>query len=148
MKKLLLVLLFIFASSIAIAQDNKVKISLYHSGEDIIGKRLAFSIREVIRSSSGYRLVPTNEAGMEIRLTSLDPDTTNQKTGNWTVAAVAIVMTNFFPYEKGNPQTWYPIYMTSVLMTVGTQRVEEQAKSILATVDEELEKYRTAARSR
>ena len=148
MKRIVWALMLVLASSIAFAQDSKIGVSISHSGEDSIGKRLAFSLREAVRSSSGYQLVSPEESGLEVRLVTLDPERSPQASGNWTVASVTIVMANFLPYEKGNPQTWYPIYMTSVVMTVGGQRTEEKAKSILATLDDALEKYRSAARTK
>ena len=146
MRKLLLILLmFSVCSFAALAQDGKVSLSVVHSGEDAVGKQLAFALREAIRSSAGYKLVGRDDYGMEVRLITIDPERSSQGSGNWTVASVTVVMANFLQYEKGNPQTWYPIYMTSVVMTVGGQRTSEQAKSILATVDDALDKYRTAA---
>lgn len=148
MRKILLsVALTIFALTV-FAQDNKVGLSVIHSGEDTVGRKLAFAVREAIRSSAGFKLVGRDDYGMEVRLITIDPETSPQSSGNWTVASVTVVMANFLKYEEGNPQTWYPIYMTSVVMTVGGQRTEEQAKSILATVDDALDKYRSAARKR
>jgi hypothetical protein len=146
MRKLVILLALALYSVIAAAQDGKVSLSVSHSGKDSIGKQLAFAVREAIRSSAGYKLVGRDDAGMEVLLVTLDPETSGQASSNWTFVAVTVVMTNFLPYEKGNPQTWYPIYMTSVAMTVGSNRINEQARSILATVDEALEKYRTEVR--
>jgi hypothetical protein len=145
MRKYILAIAIALLSALASAQENKVLVSVSHSGDDNIGKRLAFSVREAVRSSSGYKLVGQDDSGLEIKLITLDPERSPQNTGNWTVASVTIVMTNFLPYEKGNPQTWYQIYMTSVVMTVGGQRTDEQAKSIVATLDDALDKYRSAA---
>jgi hypothetical protein len=148
MPKILLATLLALFAVIALGQDAKVPVSISHSGDDNIGKRLAFSLREAVRSSSGYKLVGSDEADFEVNLITLDPERSPQASGSWTVASASIVMANFHPYKEGNPQTWYPIYMTSVVMTVGGQRTEEQAKSILASLDEAIEKYRSAARRR
>jgi hypothetical protein len=147
MQKLVAVFLFVLVSASALAQDAKVAVSVAHSGADAIGKRLAFAVREAIRSSSGYRLVGQDDSTLEVKLVTLDPETSPQSANYWTMASITIVMTNFIPYEKGNPQTWYPIYLTSVAMTVGSSRTEEQAKSVLATLDDALELFRVSARS-
>ena len=55
-------------------------------------------------------------------------------------------MSNFIPYKKGNPQTWYLFYLTAQVMTIGQQRLDEQAKSVLAAVDAAVEKYRRDSR--
>ncbi len=146
MRTLLISVALAICSITAFAQDSKVGLSVIHSGEDNVGKQLAFALREAIRSSAGFKLVGRDDYGIEVRLITIDPERSPQASGNWTVASVTVVMANFLKYEKGNPQTWYPIYMTSVVMTVGGQRTEEQAKSILATVDDALDKYRAAAR--
>lgn len=145
MRNILFAIVLALAFVTASAQDDKVAVSVAHSGEDNIGKRLAFSLREAIRSSSGYKLVDQRDSGMTVKLITLDPERSAASSGNWTVASVTIVMRNFLPFERGNPQTWYPIYMTSVVMTIGGQRTDEQAKSILATLDDALEEFRAAA---
>lgn len=65
---------------------------------------------------------------------------------SWTVATVVFTMTNFMPYKKGEPQTWYPIYLSSQVLTIGTRRVDEQARTVVAAVDAALEQYRRAIR--
>jgi hypothetical protein len=47
----------------AAAQDaNKISVAVKHSGNDSVGERLAFSLKEKIRSSKGYALVSDTSA--------------------------------------------------------------------------------------
>ena len=133
-------------SSPASAQDSKVLVSISHSGQDSVGQRFAYAVREAVRSSNGFRLVDEESSGLQVSIVTVDPERASSSSGNWTAASVTYTMANFIPYEKGNPQTWYPIYLTSKVMTIGTQRVEEQAKSVMATLDSSLERYRRDAR--
>jgi hypothetical protein len=126
----------------ALAQDTKVSVSVSHSGEDSAGKQFAYAIREAIRASNGFRLESGNQAGLQVNIITLDPERASSSTSNWTAASISYTMSNFIPFEKGNPQTWYPIYLTSQVMTVGTQRTVEQARAVMATLDDVLEKYR------
>jgi hypothetical protein len=126
------------------SQDGKVKVSVFHSGEDSVGKQFAYAVREAIRGSNGYQLVSSDQSGIDVRIITVDPDRSSGS--SWTVAAVTYTMTNFIPYQTGNPQTWYPIYLTSLVMTVGSSRTDAQARSVMAAIDEQLERYRRDAR--
>ncbi|MDZ4253620.1 MAG: hypothetical protein U1A72_13715 [Sulfuritalea sp.] len=137
----LLLFVFVMPGS-AWAQEQKVSVAVVHSGDDIIGKRLAFALREAIRSSSGYKLADESTSLLRINLTTIDPALSPQSGGAWTAASVVFLMTNIIPLQKGNPQTWYPIYLTSLVLTAGSQRVEEQAKGILASLDNSVEQYK------
>ena len=147
MKKILLLSLQIGLASILLvskdtsaAEDEKVNVSLSHIGEDSIGKQFAFAIREAIRGSNGFRLTQPDDSGLQIRLITIDPEEKGQS--NWTVATSVITMTNFLPLDRTKPQTWYPIYMTASVLTVGQSRTNEQARSVIATLDGQLDRYR------
>ena len=129
-------------TSTAWSQDSKVRVSVSHIGEDQIGKQFAYAVREAVRGSNGFRLTPGVESVVQINIVSVNPERSSSAGGNWTAAAVIYTMQNFNPFDKGNPQTWYRIYLTTVVMTIGVQRVDQQAKSALATLDEALEQYR------
>ena len=55
-------------------------------------------------------------------------------------------MTNFLPLDKSEPQTWYPIYLTSQVLTVGRNVTSDQAMAVMATLDTAVQKYRDEAR--
>jgi hypothetical protein len=143
-------ILFIFSAALCCgglyAQDSKVPVHINHTGRDSVGLQLAYSIREQIRGSNGFRLTQNDEAGLYINIITINPDRDDQSSSNWAVAAVTFTMRNFLPFEKGNPQTWYELYLSSTLATIGRNRTESQAKAILADLDAALEKYRQDAR--
>ena len=122
------------------SQDGKVKVSVSHTGEDSVGKQFAYSVREAIRGSNGYQLVTEDKSGLQVLITTLDPE--RGSGSNWTIAAISYNMTNFNPFDRENPQTWYPIYLTSQVMSIGTNRTDSQARSVMAVIDERLEKFR------
>lgn len=127
------------------AQDKKIPVSVSHSGDDSVGKQFAYAVREALRGSNGYRLTSLTDSGIYISIVTVDPERNSNSNGYWTAAAVTYTMKNFIPLEKGNPQTWYPIYLTTQVMTIGTQRTAEQARAVMATIDEQLEAYRRDA---
>ena len=128
------------------AQDGKIKVSVSHSGDDSVGKQFAYAVREAIRASNGYQLVSADASGMQVNIITIDPERTSSSGSYWTAASISYTMANFIPFQKGNPQTWYPIYLTSQVMTIGTKRTDEQARSVMATLDEVLEAYRRDAK--
>jgi len=130
----------------AINETDKISLSVSHSGNDIVGTRLAFSLREEIRASVGYEL-QSERPLVTVLLATLDPNSGDSSREGWsTVAAIVVTMRNDVPYKKGDPQTWYPIYLSSVVQICGSKRVEEIAKLILADVDKTIEDFREAAR--
>ena len=126
--------------------DAKIAVSVSHSGEDSVGKQFAYAVREALRASNGFRLVSSGDSGLQLQIVTVDPERSSASGNYWTAASITYTMANFLPYEKGNPQTWYPIYLTSQVMTIGTQRVNEQARSVMAALDNALETYRRDAR--
>lgn len=120
--------------------DSKVAVTVSHSGDDAIGKQFAFTVREAIRLSAGFRLTAARDSGMQVHIVTVNPETAGD--ANWTVASITYTMTNFLPLDRKNPQTWYPIFLTSHVMTVGSRRLQDQARSVMAALDAQLERYR------
>ena len=143
--RVLLVSALLLLSGVSNAQDEKVTVSVSHSGTDSVGTQLAFAVREAIRGSQGFRLTQSDDSGIQVRLITVNPDD-DPNASNWTVATVVLTMANFFPYDQKNPQSWYPIYLTSHVMTVGRTKTDAQARSVLASVDAAVEKYRQDVR--
>ena len=146
MKSLALIFYLVatFLSPIALAQnqDRKIPISVSHTGDDSVGKQFAYSVREAIRASNGYRLTIPKDSAIRVSIVTIDPERNTSSNSYWTAAAITYTMRNFIPLEKGNPQTWYPIHLTTQVMTIGSQRTNEQARSVMATIDEQLDQYR------
>ena len=83
---------------------------------------------------------------MQVVIVTIDPERSSSSGSYWTAASVTYTMTNFLPIAKGNPQTWYPIYLTSQVMTIGSKRVDEQARSVMAALDQALDRYKRDAK--
>lgn len=135
---LLSLVVFAVVPGFAWAQEGKIPVSVDHTGRDNAGSGLAFAVREAVRASNGYRLVPDN-AILRISIVTLDPSVKDD--GLTTAAAVSYTMRNDLPYEKGNPQTWYPIYLSTSVVVAGANRLDAQAKGILASLDKEVQAY-------
>ncbi len=124
--------------------DTRIAVSVNLSGRDSAGVALAYRVREELRRSSVFREASRKEALLHIDLVTLDPDADDAGGGGRrTVAAVAFMMTNLQPFKKGDPQTWRDISFGHLgVRVVGISRVEQVAASIVATLDEELNRYR------
>ena len=127
-------------------QDTKIRVSVSQSGEDSVGQQFAYAVREAVRASNEFRLVSEDESGMQVVIVTIDPERSSSSGNYWTAASVTYTMTNFLPIAKGNPQTWYPIYLTSQVMTIGSKRVDEQARSVMAALDQALDRYKRDAK--
>lgn len=144
-RALIFIAFAVMFSTNSFAQEGKVSIFVSHSGDDSVGRQLVFSVKEILRGSRAFQLSSQEDSAMQIRVITVNPEDGNSST--WAVASVVYTMTNFLPYEKGNPQTWYAIYAGSQVLTVGMRRVDDQAKSIVAFLDSALEKYRQDAKN-
>ena len=82
-----------------LAQDLKISVSVLHTGDDDIGSRLAFAVREAIRASSGYRLA-THNALLRISMVTLDPERSESSAGIWTAAAITYTIRDDLPLDN------------------------------------------------
>ncbi|HQP88369.1 MAG TPA: hypothetical protein PLL76_19135 [Thermoanaerobaculia bacterium] len=128
----------------AAESDTRIAVSVNLSGRDSAGVALAYRVREELRRSRVFREASRKDALLHIDLVTLDPDADDAGGGGRrTVAAVAFMMTNLQPFKKGDPQTWRDISFGHLgVRVVGISRVEQVAASIVATLDEELSRYR------
>jgi hypothetical protein len=117
-------------------------VSVDHSGEDAVGLQLAFEVREAIRKSSSFELSTRADALFRVDLITLDPDKHRSGSGRWMVAAVVFTMKNWIPYDEKDPQTWYPIHLDAAVVIAGSNAVDSQARTIIASLDEAIEEFR------
>jgi hypothetical protein len=106
-----------------------------HAGEDTLGQRLAYELREVIRASQSMRLVTTAEADPRIVVYLVTIDTSRSSPGSSTSAAMSVAYDSDALQLRG-------YLLTTVVLTCGSQRIQECAKDLAASVDEQLEEVR------
>ena len=123
-------------------QLPRVPVSVSHSGDDPVGQRLAYEVREALRSSAGYMLTDRRDAYLYVSMVSLDPERDPSLRGTWAAVSIVYTMKNTNPFDENKPHTWYPIFLTSRVATVGRRVVEDQAKSIISALDEEYQEFR------
>lgn len=140
-RTLALLVLAALASS-SRGQSSRTRIAIDHSGSDAVGNELAFALREVIRASNGYELVPQQQARFHVALTTLDPDTDRSSSGAYTVVALVVTAKNTANLVARAPHTWYDIHLTSSVVVAGRDKVEVMAKRIMATTEAAIERYR------
>jgi hypothetical protein len=144
--------LFILASvgvSESSAQTRpRAGVCVAQEGEDAVGSRLAYAVREELRKSAGYDVVERSKCLYRISLISLDLASGSESQGVRSTVSVVVTMTNLLPLKASDPQTWYPIYLTSGVFTVGSSRVDDQAKSVMALLDQAVEDFKAATRGK
>lgn len=100
------------------------------SGQDSIGQQLGYEVRETIRRSAGLVLADrSGDARLLLRLTTLDPDAANPPSVMTVYAAVFTVRTFH--------ETPVEMYLTTVVGTCGTNRLEICARRLTAELDEQ-----------
>ena len=133
----------------ALAQNQRLRVSVSHSGSDVVGQQLAYAVREAVRASQAFRLVPSEEAEYQIRLLTQDPDRSDTAAGGQrTIVAITYVMVNTASYRKEEPATWYPLLLNTSIARAGGQRIDDVARSAVATLDNALEEHRKLSRNR
>jgi len=122
----------------AAAQKPKTLVFVDHTGSDAVGQELAYAVREELRRSAAYDAGSEDKALFMIELVTLD---WGERAGNASAVSVTYVMSNLLPLQKGNPQTWLPIFLRSSVLAVGRDRVKDQARAIVANFDAAVEGY-------
>jgi hypothetical protein len=62
----ILVLFTVFSLPLTAAAQQKVDVAVLHSGDDSVGAKLAFAVREAIRRSAGYQVATSRDALLRI----------------------------------------------------------------------------------
>jgi hypothetical protein len=106
---------------------SQMKIIVEDTSRDTVGSRLAFSIKERVRSSNGFKLVTSqDEAIFRLSLVTID-----DKSGYSTVYSVV--------FSAWQPQSGTWTYLTNVVGTCGTNRITECADGLVADADKTAE---------
>ena len=141
MKRLLAIPIVVAAlfSSAAFSQQTKTSVYLQSTTDDMVGKALAYEIRESIRKSSGLALADQDtDARFILRLVTIDPDKQSSP-GMSTVYSAVYTMQTLH-------ETPIEMYLTSSVGTCGRSRTESCARGLTATLDEESVKFRQLVR--
>ena len=130
------ILVFLLAQGICLAQAKKIPVAVVHSGDDQVGRSVAFALKEAIRGSRSFFLVDNDlkKPKVFVHLVSIDANISGQK---GIASAIAIIIV----YDS--PQT--PIggfYITSGVDYCGSDRIEICAKGVLPDIDEAIETLR------
>jgi hypothetical protein len=142
---LLIVWFLLLTPASAVGQQEKVNVYVDHTGNDPVGQRLAFALREAIRASRGYELASLPQCLFQVSLVTMDPEDSPSRAGKSTVVCLIITMKNLLPLQEQNPQTWYPIFLDGNVLMCGIRKVDELAQGILAALDAAVERFRAAA---
>ena len=117
-------LLFVWAPAKVRAEGAAVYIS--GSGNDAVGARLIFQIREHLRAANGMRLVATEEeSAFQIRIVTIDP--TDDKLST-VYSAVFTISDPSNQYRK--------IYWNNVVGICGSGRLKECSEGLAADLDQ------------
>jgi len=121
---------FILIPQASMAQ-GKIAVEVDHTGQDIVGSRLAYQVKEGIRRSGGLRLTSIDEPRLIIYLVTMDEF--NDTPGTATIFSYALV-------SKGTEGPRY--FITSGVEKCGTQRINESAEGLVADIDKEADDMR------
>jgi hypothetical protein len=139
--RILVLFVLLLIPSLATAQDTRPAVAVSHSGDDQVGRQLAYAIRERLGRSTLYRLIESRQSpAFTISLVTLDDSVNGQ--GLASGVSVAYLVRNDLPFVSGNPQTWYELLLEHTLHTVGRSRVELAANNIIANLDRSIADYR------
>lgn len=132
MKKLALTFSLLFFGLSSWARSPVV---VEHVGKDSLGQRLAYELREVIRASQSMRLVTASETDPRIVIYLITVETSRASPGSSTSAAMTVAYDSDALSLRG-------YLLTTVVQNCGSQRTQECARDLAASVDEQLEQLR------
>ena len=129
------VLLAIFLVAYSSPSLARTPVVVDHVGKDSVGQRLAYELREVIRGSQSMRLVTAKESDPRIVIHLITIDTLSSSPGNGTSAAMTVA------YDSDN-LSLRGYLLTTVVQNCGSQKTQECARNLAASIDDELEYVR------
>lgn len=138
------VLMLTSMGSNATEDSNRVSVFVNYAGSDAIGQHAAMLLQELIEDSADYKIAPSHEATMKIALSSLNLDP--GKAGGRSAISTVITMRNYLNYEPAEPQTWYPIFLSSNLVVIDSSMADQFAHDTLSKISAALEHYREDVR--
>jgi len=139
MKKtiLLVVFLCLIGNSGSTDSDGEapVGIEVIDNADDVIGSRLIYHIREIIRKSEGYYLSNSNQNRLILNVLATDPfESIPEDRGHISVTSVIWTM----GYKNNE---YCQCYFSSTIGYCGANRVKEAAEAIVAEADDYLSRF-------
>lgn len=115
------------AFCLPVASQAKYPVEVRHSGDDQVGVRYVFELREAIRASNSMRLVDqSNEPRIKVSVVTVDSDRNN--TGVAAGIATTVVYDSMDIPLNG-------AHMTTLVQVCGEQRVAGCARGLLSWID-------------
>lgn len=111
----------------AAGKEKVLRVYVSCSGDDAIGGRVCYAVKEKLRASRGFELTSTTQVGgFCVHLVSIDDTPPGYQN---LASAIAETIT-------GNTAAGQ-LYLTTSVVIVGASRVQEIADSIVANLDQE-----------
>jgi hypothetical protein len=125
MRRIAFLLLSYFLCTAVWSAEPPISVKLEASGDDSVGQRLVYRIKEGLRRSSRFDLVEQHSFGLEISIVTVEGVRDNP--GNSTVFSVIWVWNNL--------EQPYPFYITSEVGYCGSKRIQECAEGLVASTN-------------
>lgn len=135
MRILALLVAAMLCASPAMAQKMSVYFTM--TGDDDVGVRLGYALKESIRRSSGLNLVDVEEDGrIAIRMVTINPDSDRQGGQIQTIYSMVVTAETFH-------ETPVTMYLTNYVGYCGSSRVQSCAERLTAAADAQASKVRS-----
>lgn len=128
-KKIAAAALVVAAASSAQAQ---VRVELVSTSKDVLGRRLAYEIREAIAASRTVAM-SSDEDDFRMRLSIVTIDPEDQETQLTTVYSAVILAVN--------PKQPAPYYITNFVGTCGGNKIKTCANNLLVNLSSEADQF-------
>ena len=95
-----------------------------HTGDDVVGQRLAYLVKDEVRRSGSFNLVyDETDAIYQVHLITLDPDEGYPQ--GWTIYSASFVLSNEYGFDD---------YLTSKVGYCGSAKLQGCAENIVQEV--------------
>ena len=117
--------------------QTRAAVEFEHAGNDIVGQRIAYAIREGIRSSRGMELVADFKIP-RIRLVLVSVAASSANSANASALSITYAYDSLDMPLQG-------AYLTSEVLFCGSDRVSQCADGIVASTDAAIERLRKSS---
>lgn len=118
---------------------DRLSVTVLHTGDDLVGRSVAYYVREELSRSSRFRLGSDENDIVQILLSTVDPDAAIQQGGRRTAIAVVYTMNNV---GGDSPVGHRPAFLTGQVIVCGSDVADVTGRDIVASIDRAFEVFK------
>ena len=115
---------------------ERIAIEVDSIGNDMIGQRLVYEVKEVLQRSIRYDINSRYYPRFKLKISTIDPDSNYARANE--VCIYHVTLLRLIKIDNGDI---LPLYLTGILSGFGVRRIADAANKIVASTDRDISGY-------